>query len=234
MNLQVCAPYEKCVFNCPMCVAKGHKHNYKFKNLYQDNPDKYLVSLLRTTEEQDIGNIVITGECDPTQNMRFVKDIIAFGQENHIITELQTHNYNVNVGELFGLDVLSYSITNVKGYLRAHKFGKINGINRLVILLTKEFDFLNKDNFNPMGFKQITFKTLQHGEDEQINKWIDENKLQDLSKIYEIVDHYNGTDTSVRIDTSCQTAKGRYFVFRSDGQLYESWEAQNPSYIRKE
>ncbi len=230
MNLQVCVPYEKCVFNCPMCVAKGHEHNYKFENVYANDKALYVERLIEVIVNEQIDNIIITGECDPTQNMRFVKEMIAFGKLYKTPTELQTHNYHINTQELCGLNVLSYSITNVKAYLKSHRFAKINGTNRLVILLTKEFSFLNKDNFDNMGFDQITFKTLQHGEDESINKWIDENKLEDLSNIYEIVDHYNGTDISVRIDTSCQTAKGRYYVFRSDGKLYESWEADKPIY----
>lgn len=32
-NLQVCLPYQPCVYRCPMCVARGHKHEYKFENL---------------------------------------------------------------------------------------------------------------------------------------------------------------------------------------------------------
>lgn len=34
MNLQVCAPHQECVYNCPFCVARGHKHKYHFKDIY--------------------------------------------------------------------------------------------------------------------------------------------------------------------------------------------------------
>lgn len=36
MNLQVCAPHQECVYNCPFCVARGHKHKYQFKDIYND------------------------------------------------------------------------------------------------------------------------------------------------------------------------------------------------------
>lgn len=228
MNLQVCVPYQKCVYSCPMCIAKGHKHNYEFENLYDEWQGKYEENLRQIFRDYFINDIVITGECEPTQNMKFVKNIISVSERNGKSTELQTHNYNLNVKDLKGLNVLSYSITNSKAYLKSHSFPKIKGINRLVILLTKDFEFLNKENFDAMGYNQITFKVLQHGEDEAVNKWIDENKLQDLSKIYEIIEHYNGSKVSVRIDTSCMNSKGRYYVFRSDGKLYENWEAKEP------
>lgn len=226
MNLQICVPYQKCVFNCPMCVAKGHKHNYDFKNLYIEDEEEY-GNKLRYFNDNQFESVIITGECDPTQNMQFVKyviNLIKLWHEDKKI-ELQTHNYNININELEGLDVLSYSITDSKAYLRSYKFPRLkNKTNRIVILLTKEFAFLNKNNFDAMGFDQVTFKTLQYGEDEQINKWIDENKLEDLSNIYGIVNEYNGTNVSVRIDTSCQKATGRYQILRSDGNFYNSWE----------
>ena len=47
--------------------------------------------------------------------------------------------------------------------------------------------------------------------------------------IREIVEKYNSnSECSVRLDTSCQTAEGRYEIFRSDGNLYSSWEAFEP------
>ncbi len=232
MNLQVCVPYERCVYNCPMCVAKGHKHHYEFKNLYVEDKEEYGNKLryINDYNREYFENVIITGECDPTQNMGFVKYIIGMlklWHKDELKIELQTHNYNVNVSELDDLDVLSYSITDSKAYLRSYKFPRLKDkTNRIVILLTKEFAFLNKNNFEPMGFDQVTFKTLQYGEDKEINKWIDENKLEDLSNIYDIVNKYNGTDISIRIDTSCQNAKGRYKILRSDGKLYENWESK--------
>ena len=68
MNLQVCVPYEKCVFNCPMCVAKGHEHNYDFKNIYREDKEFYKTQLSKIV--QFYKDFIITGECEPTQNMK--------------------------------------------------------------------------------------------------------------------------------------------------------------------
>jgi hypothetical protein len=106
----------------------------------------------------------------------------------------------------------------------------------MVIFLTEEFEFLNVNNFNTMGFDQITFKTLQHGEDAGVNAWIDSNKMSEegLAEIRKIVDKYNSHETcSVRLDTSCQDATNRYEIFRSDGEVYDSWEAM-PKGVEKE
>lgn len=223
MNLQICLPYEKCVYQCPMCVARGKKHNYEFKDLYTEDVNEYLRILELVIRNYE--NCIITGECDPSQNMRFVKSVLGLKNEiTNLKFELQTRNYNISVNELRDLDILSYSIIYLKDYLKSYSFPKIKNINRLVILLSNEFEFLTNDNFHPMGYNQITFKTLQYGDDPKINKWIDKNNLKDLTNIYEIVEKYNGTDISIRIDTSCQIAKGRYHIFRSDGKLYNTWE----------
>ena len=79
-----------------------------------------------------------------------------------------------------------------------------------------------------MGFDQVTFKTLQYGEDGVVNRWIFEHKMDDehLKNIQAIVDKFNSNGSvSVRLDTSCQTAEGRYEIFRCDGKIYPSWEA---------
>jgi hypothetical protein len=50
-----------------------------------------------------------------------------------------------------------------------------------------------------------------------------------LAEIRKIVDKYNSHETcSVRLDTSCQDATNRYEIFRSDGNVYDSWEAMAP------
>ena len=82
-----------------------------------------------------------------------------------------------------------------------------------------------------MGFEQITFKTLQESDDEKVNEWIRQHKMDEahLNNIREIVNKYNGNPyCSIRLDESCQTATGRYEIFRSDGQCYDSWEAKSP------
>lgn len=244
MNIQVCCPYQKCVYNCPMCIAKGHKHNYKFSN--NTNSQEYYDNLSNIIEYEQTCDVILTGECDPSQNMQWVKKVLTQLKDTYFSgsVELQTRNYNIDVQKLEDLDlgVLSYSIVYLKDYLKSHSFNKLRvGINRLVILLTKEFEFLNKDTFNTMGFNQVTFKTLQYGEDKNVNKWIDENKMSEdgVNRIREIIEFYNGSkECSVRLDENCQDATNRYYIYRSDGKLYKNWEEENAleinRFIRKE
>jgi len=82
-----------------------------------------------------------------------------------------------------------------------------------------------------MGYEQITFKVLQASGDPKTDKWIDENEMKNFDNILEIVKKFNGSDTSVRIDTNCQDSHGRYEIFRSDGLTYDTWDALEP--IRK-
>jgi len=203
-----------------MCIASDRK---VFDNVYKSEPDFYH----HRVDNEIAGfydSYIITGNTDPTLNRKWLKDILIDldGCEN---IELQTKNYNLKGYNLCGITTLAYSIINVKDYLKAHSFRKIKGDNRLVILLTKEFDFLTADNFDPMGYNQITFKVLQDTASEEANGWILTNEMADLTNIYEIVNKFNGNqNVSVRIDTTCQDSEGRYEIFREDGKVYNNWE----------
>ena len=41
----------------------------------------------------------------------------------------------------------------------------------------------------------------------------------------------NGSKFSIRLDTTCQNATGRYLIFRSDGMVYDSWESDKGIWI---
>lgn len=239
MNLQVSVPHQKCVYSCPMCVARSHANEGTFENLYKTNKKEWYNKLHRAIYDGEYNSIVLTGECDPTQDMAYCEDVISV-IDNYNPTptvEFTTHNQkaaNTLLASYWGkkVDVVTLSVTNVREYLNAWRFPIRNAffspIYRMVILLTEEFEFLNVNNFNTMGFDQITFKTLQHGEDAGVNAWIDSNKMSEegLAEIRKIVDKYNSHETcSVRLDTSCQDAANRYEIFRSDGEVYDSWEA---------
>lgn len=223
MNLQVCMPYEPCPFKCPSCIANGRK---RYDNLFDSDIDRYFKKLHEGISQYDYDNFVITGDSEPTLNRHWMRYVLNELKDEHI--ELQTRNYNLKGYNLKHLDVLAYSITDSRSYLNAWRFRKIDGDNRLVILLTKEFNFLTAKNFNSMGFNQITFKVLQETADEKTNQWIRKNRMQDLTNIYEIVERFNGSAVSVRLDDSCQDSHGRYNIFRSDGHFYDSWENEEP------
>ena len=239
INLQVVMPYQKCVYSCPFCCARGKKHNYQFDNLYKTDYKEWQQRLIARCKQGDIDRVVITGEADPTQNYRFIEAVCETVPKN-IPIELTTHNYNCEpmLANCYNrIHTVSYSITNSREYLNAWNWGINNcdyniPMHRLVIILTDEFNFLTANNFNTMGFEQITFKTLQESDDEKVNEWIRQHKMDEvhLNNIREIVNKYNGnpSNCSIRLDESCQTATGRYEIFRSDGQCYGSWEAKLP------
>ena len=91
INLQVVMPYQKCVYNCPFCCARGKKHNYQFDNLYKTNYKEWQQKLIARCKQGDIDRVVITGEADPTQNYRFIEAVCETVPKK-IPIELTTHN----------------------------------------------------------------------------------------------------------------------------------------------
>lgn len=235
MNIQISAPYQPCVYHCPFCVARGHKHEYKFDNLYGRDEEAYIRALRDfiieyTKKNDECPTVIITGECDPSQDMRWATKVANECSDLWCKVEFQTHNLSLKERDLpRSIKVLSYSITNPREYLSAWRYTKPTWCtNRMVMILRDGFEFLNKDNFSPMGFDQVTFKALNEGEDDKINAWIANHRPSNIDNFYEIMESRNGSTLSVRVDTTCQHAEGRYYVFRSDGKVYESWEAAEP------
>lgn len=109
MNLQVCAPHQECVYNCPFCVARGHKHKYHFKDIYKDGLNQdYFNALKRTIKTCNIDTVIITGECDPTQNMRWARKVAEVAKSCGVRTEIQTHNLSIkDVRRLLSLPTVS-------------------------------------------------------------------------------------------------------------------------------
>lgn len=223
MNIQVCVPYEKCPFKCPMCIAVKRT---SFENVFEKDRELYKKRLDNVLSKNNYNDIVISGSTEPTLNRNWLNYILSELKNNNGDIELQTKNYHLKNYNLKGLNTLAYSITNLREYLSSWNFRKIEGNNRLVILLTKEFEFLNSFNFNTFGFNQITFRVLQETADEKTNEWIRANQMTDFSGIYEIIEHYNGSETSVRIDTDCQDSEKRHYIFRENGKLYPNWDTE--------
>jgi hypothetical protein len=221
MNLQICVPFEECPFRCPMCIARNRKI---FNNLYKENPEEYLWRLNRVISPYDY--FILTGSTEPTLNNVWLKDVSGLLRLNHKRVELQTRNYNLENYDLSGIETVAYSISTMKNYLKSWGFRKSAKHNRLVILLTKDFDIINVDFFNPMGYDQITFKKLQLTSDTKTNEWIKANEIVNFDSILDIVNFYNGSDVSVRFDGNCQDSHGRYEIFREDGKIYKAWEEE--------
>jgi hypothetical protein len=225
MNLQVCVPYEPCPFKCPMCIARNRK---VFDNLYAAKPADYFSALRALRDNKKYDYFILTGNSDPTLHRLWLEEVSSFLQETRHGIELQTRNYNLKGYNLDNIGTTAYSINTLRNYLKAWNFRKTSQNNRMVILLTKEFEFLNADNFDPMGFNQITFKMLQLSGDALTNDWIMNNQMQDFSGIYQIINYFNGSDVSIRLDANCQESHGRYEIFREDGNVYKAWEDETP------
>lgn len=91
----------------------------------------------------------------------------------------------------------------------------------------------DKKHANPHFINGIE-SVFEYGEDGVVNRWIFEHKMDDehLKNIQAIVAKFNSNGSvSVRLDTSCQTAEGRYEIFRCDGKIYPSWEATEEAII---
>ena len=226
MNLQLCLPYQKCVFNCPFCIAKDRKHNYEFDNLYADNRNLYLSRLIEFIKSHKIKDVIITGECDPIQDLEFIavvsRAIIGYIGGGIEIQTKSTH-ISMYASQLRDtITTIAHSISSVRELERYRNLTMQKPfIHRATILLTKEFNAKTLDYKVLDKFDQITFKVLQYGESERINRWIDRNKLQDLLDIEQVMEHYNGTSISVRLDRNCQDSVNRYYIFRADGNVYE-------------
>lgn len=228
-SLQVLTPKRECIFKCPFCIARTHKHNNNFKNNYEKNQELWKNNFIRVLNENiDLKYIVITGTNEPMQDKECVEEIINIAREyrKDIQIELQTRYYKYeNVYDK--LDVVAYSISDYK-YL--DKIQVSNTTNRYVVLLTNSFDNKTlKDILDaiPKGVTQLTFKFLHdsHGVNKDIDEWIKNNRMNaiDNNNLIKDINRYKG-NLSVRYDVDCMISENRYMIYREDGKLYSNWE----------
>ena len=222
MNLQLCVPYQKCPFNCPTCIAVD---NNKFKDLYHKDRDKYFKHLAKALKKCN-GDIIITGATEPTLDLVWLGDVCRFIRDNYVgrKIEIQTHNlrWAKKEKETY-FDVISFSAINPKDLdsllTNDLDYAKLMYIVRVVILATREnYLWLVGNPSKRKYIPQITIKDLQLSKNEEVNKYINEHKL-DSSNFKNL--HFN--TSSLRFDTDCQNSKFRYRVFREDGKLYRGW-----------
>ena len=114
-SLQVVTPHIKCIFDCPFCISKGHKHNNAFVNNYLLNYNLWKNNLINVIKNNnDLKYIVITGTNEPMQSKDYVNDVIDIVRSvnSNIQIEIQTHYYKED--EIYNkLDVVAYSISNI-------------------------------------------------------------------------------------------------------------------------
>ena len=227
-SLQVVTPHLECIYNCPFCIAKTHKHDNLFINNYDNNYDYWKNNLINIiNNNDDLKYVVITGTNEPMQSKECVLDIIKIVKDTNpnIQVEIQTHYYKEN--DIYkNLDVVAYSIPFYNLIKTIKPCGKTN---RYVLLLTDTFNSYSLEDIIkviPDNVKQLTFKCLQ--DSSGVNKVIDDYILKHkinknkLDKLKYDIKNYNG-NLSIRLDEFCMDAKDRYMVFREDGNLYDDW-----------
>ena len=236
-SLQIVTPHIECIYNCPFCIAKAHKHENGFKDNYHYNFELWKKGLEKVlNENKDLKFVVITGTNEPMQSKDCVNDIIEIVRKNRddISIEIQTRWYKED--ETYNkLNTVCYSISN-KYFL--DKIKPMGEISRYVIILTDSFndksleDIINK---LPEGVEQITFKILQNSilNNTKIDEWINSHNIdiKTLNKLEEDINNYCG-NLSIRLDKNCMDAENRYKVFREDGYLYNDWDELPNKYVK--
>ena len=161
-SLQVVTPHIECIFNCPFCIAKGHKHDNNFVNNYDNNFELWKNNLIKViNENKDLKCVVITGTNEPMQSRECVNDItqIVRNTNKDIQVELQTRYYKQN--DVYNkLDVVAYSISNVNLLNKIKPMGKTQ---RYVLIMTDSYNGYTLNEILkliPNSVKQITFKRL--------------------------------------------------------------------------
>ena len=229
-SLQIVTPHIECIFNCPFCIAKGHKHDNNFVNNYEHNFELWKKNLIKVIKDNDdLKYVVITGTNEPMQSKKCVSDIIDIvrSTNRNIQIELQTHYYKPD--NIYNkLDVVAYSISNVNLLNKIKPMGKTQ---RYVLIMTDSYNGYTLNEILkliPNSVKQITFKRLinTNGVNLEVDKYIDSYSINDntLNKLIDDVNKYNG-NLSIRMDLDCMNCEGRYKIFREDGKVYDNWDS---------
>ena len=235
MNLQLCSPYKKCPFNCPMCIAAtddGEVNNVF--NLYEADRFGYMAKVIKAAHRKEA--VVITGDTEPTLFPQWISKMLKLlslmDYEGKI--ELQTKNYNLGYylhdWANDGLTTVAYSATCPKDIDRIIEMMKTHSSyckTRLVVLLTREnvdhlFHKIIARDFKQ--FNEITFKVLQNPDCEKAKEVVNEIKEYDESKFALVLQAlHEYTNCSIKVDTNCMEAEGRYEILRINGEIYNSW-----------
>lgn len=229
-SLQIVTPHLDCMFDCPFCIAKAHKHLNHFEDNYTNNYLLWEENLINTIiSNEDLKYVVITGTNEPMQSKECVRDIIntirSINEEIQI--EIQTRYYTPD--EIYDLlDVVAYSISNPRMIKRMKPKGKVQ---RYVFILTDHFNNYTLEDILALTqntVSQITFKVLQdsNGENLEFDEYIKNHSVDErtLNNLRQDIASYEG-DLSIRLDENCMDSIGRYEIFREDGNVYASWDA---------
>lgn len=230
-SLQVLTPHQECIFNCPFCISKTHKHDNYFINNYELDKELWTKNLEKVIENnKDLKYVVITGTSEPMQNKACVKDIIGITRKKNknIQIEIQTRSYKQD--KLYNdLDVVAYSISD---YNLVSKIKPMGNIIRYVFIMTNTFNNKSLEEILsniPKEVTQVTFKLLHDskGFNKELDKWINKHKTnrETIDRLRKEIENYKGK-ISIRLDETCMEAEDRYKIYREDGLLYNDWDAK--------
>lgn len=171
-------------------------------------------------------DVVLTGDTDPTLNIEWLKKVTRFLTlfKYKVGVEIQTHNYLWK--GLNGIAVNAFSITTLKDAARIPTIRTFTGLNRLVVLGTKELlQYFLENDVDLSEFQQLTLKALQHtaSKVDAVDDYIDSVSCEE-TLLQQAAAKFEDLGLQVKIDLNCQDAEGRYAIFREDGKLYNSWE----------
>lgn len=228
MNLQITVPYQTCPFKCPFCIANNPDVQSLFLDLYKQDKVSYFIQLKKAIERNNIKTVVLTGDTEPTLNVGWLVEVSTFIKKHFpkVSIELQTKNFNRNTIDYLvknaSVDVYALSIDNNDQRVIAASLNVGKAIKRAVVILNGRYT----PSPIALDFDQITYKTIQFGENPEINKWIRENQFS--SNIEIEVKAYKRNGVSVVLDENCMDSKNRYIIFREDGNIYSTWTDTEP------
>lgn len=146
-SLSLVVPAKKCINNCKFCVSNMHESPYENMwesgNLYWDLYEEDFIKRLEFARNNGCNTLMITGDCEPQQNWRFLKD---FGTINKRIVkkpfeivEMQTtgtlidDNYLYFLRHHVGVSTISLSISSFINSINAEYNG--TPLSRMVDIL---------------------------------------------------------------------------------------------------
>ncbi|HKM19961.1 MAG TPA: hypothetical protein VJY47_01920 [Candidatus Dojkabacteria bacterium] len=219
MNLQLTSPYIKCPYGCPYCVSAFEGENPYNDDFYNNNTELYLKRLDNVITNHNISTVVITGMTEPTLFPDFITNSLKIlSKHKECKVEIQTANQNFK--GLPEIDVVAYSMNKIPTKLPVADFG----ITRYTVILTDQLSYTDIVRLRERAGddKQITVKYLQKTSNHhpKVDAYIEEHRQTfSTTEAQTLREKYN-----VWVDESCMDSTNRYLVYRTDGNLYSTWD----------
>ena len=236
MNLQLCVPHTPCPYACPHCVSNSDTDISTAINhsWWQNNQQEYCNRLCKVILSHDIKAIIITGTTEPTlpQLEPFVDFVHECLRGKELKIEIQTMNKNYIPKQGNDYQVLAYSHNwipseeEIKKIVLSRNTLSNDTLIRDVFILDHQMKAIEImqwwNKMKEMGLSdQCTIKYMQLTSNghKETDSYVTEH--QSLISKEDMITLKNA---GIWLDETCLDSLGRYFVFRSDGNLYTSWE----------